>query len=150
MVPNNWQPMLCFCSLYHMVAYSFCEGLFGQCPGPSTNEDLRPFRVRLVAIKCFSKNIYFSEMLIFEKGKCIQLFGCLGNRFPENQFRCLVRPNILRKSFYGKSIPVFDSSKNFTENSLRKIISSVWFVDHFTENMKCVTNSSTCIIYTTL
>ena len=74
-----------------------------------------------------------------------------------------------RKSFFRKSIPVFGSSKYFTEivlrkiNSsvwfvqtfygkylteivLRKIISGVWFVDHFTENMKCVTNSSTCII----
>ena len=62
---------------------------------------------------------------ISEKGKCFPLFGCLGNRFPENQFLCLVRPNILRKSFYGKSITVFDSSKHFTENTLRKIISGV-------------------------
>ena len=36
--------------------------------------------------------------------------------------------------------------KYLTEIVLRKIISGVWFVDHFTENMKCVTNSSTCII----
>ena len=56
----------------------------------------------------------------FWKRKCFPLFGCLGNHFPENQFRCLVRPNILRKLFYGKSIPVFDSSKHFTENTLRK------------------------------
>ena len=153
MVPNNWQPMFCFCSLYHMVAYSFCEGPFGQCPDPSTNEDLRPFRMHSVAIKCFSKNTYFSEMLIFGKGKCIQLFGCLGNCFPENQFWCLVRPNILRKMLYGKSIPMFGSVKHFTKNEirfLRKINSSVWFVNHFTENMKCVTNSSTCIIQTNL
>ena len=59
-------------------------------------------------------------MLISGKGKCFPLFGCLGNRFLENQFRCLVGPNILRKSFYGKSIPVFDLSKHFTENTLRK------------------------------
>ena len=42
-------------------------------------------------------------MLISGKGKCFPLFGCFGNRFPENHFRCLVGPNILRKSFYGKS-----------------------------------------------
>ena len=77
-------------------------------------------RVRLVAVKCFPENIYFPEMLISGKGKYFPLFGCLGNRFPENQFWCLVRPNILRKSFYGKSIPVFGSSKHFTENTLRK------------------------------
>ena len=42
-----------------------------------------------------------------------------------------------RNSFYGKSIPVFGSYKHFTENEihfLQKIISHVWFVDHFTEN----------------
>ena len=52
-------------------------------------------------------------------------------------------------SFYGKSIPMFGSVKHFTKNGicfLRKINSGVWFVDNFTENMKCVTNSSTCII----
>ena len=46
--------------------------------------------MRLVPVKCFP-----------EKENVFRLFGCLGNRFPENQFRCLVRPNILRKSFYG-------------------------------------------------
>ena len=66
-----------------------------------------------VAVKCFSKNTYFSEMLIFGKGKCIQLFGCLGNCFPENQFRCLVRPNILRKIPYGN---------RFTENHFRCLV----------------------------
>ena len=72
-----------------------------------------------------------------------------GNHFTENQFRCLVRSNILRKMLYGKSIPMFGSVKHFMKNEiqfLQKIISGVWFVDHFTENMKCVTNSSTCII----
>ena len=44
-----------------------------------------------------------------------------------------------RKSFYGKSIPVFDSSNYFTEIVLRKINSGVWFVQifygkYFTEN----------------
>ena len=125
-------------------------------------------RVRLVAVKRFPENTYFPEMLISGKGKCFPLFGCLGNRFPENQFRCLVHPNILRKSFYEKSIPVFDSSKNFTENTLRKSFygksipvfdSSKNFTENtlrksfygksfpvfglwinFTENMRCVTN----------
>ena len=77
-------------------------------------------RVRLVVVKRFPENSYFPEMLISGKGNCFPLFGYLRNRFPENHFRCLVGPNILRKSFYGKSIPVFDSSKNFTENTLRK------------------------------
>ena len=39
--------------------------------------------------------------------------------------------------FYGKSFPVFVSVKHFTKNEihfLQKIISHVWFVDHFTEN----------------
>ena len=36
-----------------------------------------------------------------------------------------------RKSFSGKSIPVFGSSKHFTEIVLRKINSSVWFVQKF-------------------
>ena len=104
-------------------------------------------RVRLVPVKCFPENMYFPEMLISGKGKCIQAVW------------------LSRKSFSEKSIPVFGSSKHFTEivlrkiNSdvwfvqtfygkcftkivLKKIISDVWFVDHFTENMKCVTNSS--------
>ena len=65
-----------------------------------------------------------------------------GNSFTENQFRCLVRPNVLRKMLYGKSIPMFGSVRHFEIRFLRKINSHVWFVDHFTENMKCVTNSS--------
>ena len=36
-----------------------------------------------------------------------------------------------RKSFSRKSIPVFGSSKHFTEIVLRKINSSVWFVQKF-------------------
>ena len=50
--------------------------------------------------------------------------------------------------FYGKSISMFGSVKHFTENGIRflwKINSHVWFVDYFTENMKCLTISSTCI-----
>ena len=98
-----------------------------------------------------TKGAFGSCKMFSGKGKCIQTVW------------------LSRKSFSGKSIPVFGSSKHFTEivlrkiNSgvwfvqtfygkylteivLRKIISGVWFVDHFTENMKCVTNSSTCII----
>ena len=99
------------------------------------------FRVRLVAVKRFSKNTYFLKMLISRKGKYFPLFGFLENRFSENQFRCLIRPNILRKSFYKKSIPVFDSSKHFTENTLRKSfygksfpVFGLWI--NFTENMR--------------
>ena len=57
----------------------------------------------------------------------VQIF--YGNRFTENQFRCLVRLNILRKMFYGKSIPMFGLVKHFTKNEirfLRKINSGVW------------------------
>ena len=61
-------------------------------------------RVRLVVVKRFPENTYFSEMLISEKGKCFPLFGCLGNRFPEYHFRCLVGPNILRKSWVGARV----------------------------------------------
>ena len=72
----------------------------------------------------------------------------------ENVFRCLAASEfVLRKinsgvwfvqtfygkwlPFYGKSILMFVSVKHFTENEihfLQKIISHVWFVDHFTEN----------------
>ena len=93
---------------------------------------------------------YFPEMLFLGKENVFRLFGCLGIRFTENQFWCLIRSNILRKcfSFYGKSIPMFGSIKHFTKNEirfLRKINSHVWFMDHFTENMKCLTKLSTCI-----
>ena len=118
--------------------------------------------------KSFSRKYIFSGNANFRKRKMYS--GCLavskivlrkinssvwfvqtfyGNRFTENQFRCLVRPNILRKILYGKSIPMFGLVKHFTKNKIRflwKINSGVWFVDHFTENMKCVTNSSTSII----
>ena len=65
-------------------------------------------------------------------GKSILVFGSFKHftkndfRFTENQFPCLVRSNILRKM----------------EFVLRKINSHVWFVNHFTENMKCLTNSA--------
>ena len=94
----------------------------------------------MVRVKAFPKNISFSGNAIFRKGKCIQVFGCVGIRF------------------YGKSFPVFSSYKHFTENDFRftenqfpclfpssilrkmkfiflqKIIPHVWFVDYFTKN----------------
>ena len=72
-------------------------------------------RVRLVRVKAFIENISFSGNAIFRKGKCIQVFGCLGIRFMENQFQCLVRTNILRKM----------------TSILRKINSHVWFSQTF-------------------
>ena len=36
-----------------------------------------------------------------------------------------------QKSFSGKSIPVFGSSKHFTKNALGKINSHVWFGQTF-------------------
>ena len=58
---------------------------------------LLSLRLRLVRVKAFPENISFSGNAIFWKGKCIQVFGCVGIHFTENQFRCLVRTNILRK-----------------------------------------------------
>ena len=89
----------------------------------------------------------FQGKLFSRKGKCIQAVG------------------LSRNSFYGKSIPMFGSFKHFTENGIRftenqfpclvhsnilqkmkfvlwKINSYVWFVDHFMENTKCLTNSA--------
>ena len=54
-------------------------------------------RLRLVRVKAFPKNISFSKNAIFWKGKYIQVFGCVGIRFTENQFWCLVHTNILQK-----------------------------------------------------
>ena len=108
-------------------------------------------RLCLVHVKYFPKNKYFLEMLFSGKENVFRLFGCLGIHFTENQFRCLIRSNILRKmlSVLRKINSHVWFGQTFYEkwNSfLRKINSHVWFVDHFTENMKCVTNSSTCII----
>ena len=46
-------------------------------------------RLCLVAVKCFSENIYFPEMLISRKGKYFSVFGCISKNFPENIFWCL-------------------------------------------------------------
>ena len=46
-------------------------------------------RLFLVAVKRFSKNTYFPEMLIFGKGKYFHVFGCISKNFPENIFWCL-------------------------------------------------------------
>ena len=94
--------------------------------------------MRLVRVKAFSENI---------SGKYFIFWKCY---FPERK--------MCRNSFYGKSIPMFSSYKHFTKNDFRftenhfrclfpsnilrkmkfiflqKIISHVWFVDHFTKN----------------
>ena len=46
-------------------------------------------RLCLVAVKRFPENTYFPEMLIFGKGKCFHMFGCISKNFPENIFWCL-------------------------------------------------------------
>ena len=46
-------------------------------------------RLCLVAVKRFPENTYFSEMLIFGKGKYFHVFGCISKNFPENIFWCL-------------------------------------------------------------
>ena len=57
----------------------------------NTKNKSRPnyFRLCLVAVKRFSKNTYFSEMLIFEEGKYFCVFGCISKNFPKNIFWCL-------------------------------------------------------------
>ena len=93
------------------------------------------WRLRLVRVKAFPKNIPFSRNTIFQKGKCIQVFGCLEIRFTENQFRCLVCTNILRKM---TSVAVFGSCKSISGKysifrkcyfSEGKMFSCVWL--HF-------------------
>ena len=46
-------------------------------------------RLCLVAVKRFPENTYFPEMLIFGKGKCFHVFGCISKKFSENIFWCL-------------------------------------------------------------
>ena len=85
-------------------------------------------------------------------GKSIPMFGSV-KHFTKNGIRFLRKINSgvwFVQTFYGKcvpfyrkSIPMFGSFKHFkTEFVLRKINSHVWFMDHFTENMKCLTNST--------
>ena len=108
---------------------------------------LLSLRLRLVRVKAFSENISFSGNAIFWKGKCIQVFGCVGIHFTENQFRCLVRTNILRKmtsvlwkiisgvcfrqTFYGKWNSFF-YRKSF-------LMFGLWII------LQKITISSTCI-----
>ena len=47
------------------------------------------FRLCLVRVKVFSKNIPFSENAIFRKGKCFHVFGCISKKFLKNIFWCL-------------------------------------------------------------
>ena len=111
---------------------------------------IKTLRLCLFHVKYFPENKYLPEMLFLGKENIFRLFGCLGIRFMENQFRCLVRSNILRKmlSVLRKINSHVWFGQTFYKNGirfLRKINSHVWFVDHFTENMKCLTNLSTCI-----
>ena len=93
----------------------------------------------MVSVKAFLENILFSENAIFWKGKCIQVFGCVGIRFTENQFWCLVHINILWKM--TSVLQKINSGVCFGQTFyrkwnlfFRKINSHVWFVDHFMEN----------------
>ena len=75
---------------------------------------------------------YFLEMLFSRKENVFRLFGCLGIRFTENQFWCLVRTNILRKM----------------SSVLRKINSHVWFSQTFYRkwNSFFMENQFSCLI----
>ena len=44
------------------------------------------FRLRLVRVKVFPKNILFSGNAIFRKGKCFYVFGCISKNVSENIF----------------------------------------------------------------
>ena len=93
------------------------EAFINARVGPITHVGGRILHLRLclVRIKAFSESISFFENAIFRKEKCIQVFGCVEIHFTENQFRCLVRTNILRKM----------------TSVLRKIISDVCFHQTF-------------------
>ena len=71
-------------------------------------------------------------MLFSGKENVFKLFGCLGIRFTENQFRCLVCTNILRKM----------------SSVLRKINSHVWFGQTFYEkwNSFFTENQFSCLV----
>ena len=75
---------------------------------------------------------YFSEMLFSGKENIFRLFGCLGIHFTENQFRCLVRSNLLWKML----------------SVLRKINSHVWFGQTFYEkwNSFFMQNQFPCLV----
>ena len=89
-------------------------------------------RLCLVHVKYFPKNKYFPEMLFSGKENVFRLFGCLGIHFTENQFRCLIRSNILRKML----------------SILRKINSHVWFGQTFYEkwNSFFMQNQFPCLV----
>ena len=74
----------------------------------------------------------FQGKLFSHKGKYIWLFGCLGIHFTENQFRCLVRSNLLWKML----------------SVLRKINSHVWFGQTFYEkwNSFFTENQFSCLV----
>ena len=57
----------------------------------NTKNKSRPnyFRLCLVAVKRFSENTYFPEMLISGKGKYFCVFSCISKNFPEKIFWCL-------------------------------------------------------------
>ena len=105
-----------------------------------SDEPTAILRLYLVRVKVFLENISFSKNVIFRKGKYIQVFGCVEIRFTENQFRCLVRTNILRKinshvcfhqAFYGKWNS-FIYRKSF-------LMFGLWII------LQKITISSTCI-----
>ena len=83
-------------------------------------------RLRLVHVKAFPENISFSGNAIFRKGKCIQVFGCVGICFTENQFRCLVCTNILRTNVIKFTTPTFPNIILQQHNNIlhRKVVPS--------------------------
>ena len=89
-------------------------------------------------VKAFPENISFSGNAIFQKRKMYS-GAWLRTEFVLRKWDSGVcfRNSFYGNEIYGKSFPTFVFGKYFLENEihfLQKIISHVWFVDHFTEN----------------
>ena len=60
-------------------------------------------RLCLVRVKAFPENIPFSRNVIFRKGKCFHVFGCISKKFPKNIFWCLEKKEKTNPEKYGQN-----------------------------------------------
>ena len=78
---KNGRNSLCFSSLlkaeWPFVFFVFFFSVLAR---------LTHLRLCLVCVKAFPENIPFSENVIFRKGKCFYVFGCISKNFPKNIF----------------------------------------------------------------
>ena len=75
-------------------------------------------RLHLVRVKVFSKNISFFKNVIFWKRKCIQVFGCVGIRFTENQFSIRVVSKVFKIIF----LVIFSTCNIYESSVLTKLL----------------------------